>query len=104
MWIGMNTGWLSIVKNRNDERTLLVRARDLDHILAAFPDCDHFKDDTADYPYRAYITREEVSQRIAEGLMEIEYDNFKASVRDKHLLTAYDMVWGDIAMTYWEMR
>ena len=100
----MNTGWLSIVKNRNDERTLLVRARDLDHILAAFPDCDHFKDYTADYPYRAYITREEVARRIAEVLMEIEYDNFKGSVRDKHLLTAYDMVWGDIAMTYMGMR
>ena len=100
MWIGMNTGWLSIVKNRNDERTLLVRARDLDHILAAFPNCDHFKDNTADYPYRAYITREEVARRIAEGLMEIEYDNFKHSVEDKHLQTAYGMIWGDMAMMY----
>ena len=96
----MNTGWLSIVKNRNDERTLLVRARDLDHILAAFPNCDHFKDNTADYPYRAYITREEVARRIAEGLMEIEYDNFKHSVEDKHLQTAYGMIWGDMAMMY----
>ena len=100
----MNTGWLSIVKNRNDERTLLVRARSLKHILAAFPDCDHFKDTTADYPYRAYIDREEVAKKIAEELMNIQYDNFKASVKDSRLQNVYGTVWGDIAMTYWEMR
>lgn len=96
----MNNSWLSIVKNRNDERTLLVRARDLEHILVAFPDCDHFKDNTADYPYRAYIAREEVAEKIAKELTEIQYDNFKASVLDPVLLDTYHSVWTEIAMSY----
>ena len=100
----MNTGWLSIVENRNSEETLLVRARSLKHILNVFPDCDHFKDRTADYPYRAYIAREEVGSKIMDALLNINYDNFKNSVEDGKLHSAYELLWGDIAMSYHDER
>ena len=51
MWIGLSDGWLSIVANRNDDETLLVRARSESHIMSAFPDCDMFVLKYAEYHY-----------------------------------------------------
>jgi len=93
MWIALNEGWLSIVNNWNDEETLLVRARKLEHLTNVFPRCDHFKDYSADYPYRAYIEREEVGDVIKDRLMEIDYTNFKNSVEDNTLKGLYGDMW-----------
>ena len=93
MWICDNEGFLSIVKNRNDDETLLVRARTEKHLLSIFPYCELFTDAHADYPYRAYIDRNEVAEVIAMRLMQIDYDNFKGSVKDARLQGAYGGIW-----------
>lgn len=93
MWICLNDAFLSIVKNRNDDETLLVRARNPAHLLHVFPDCSIWSDEKADYPFRAYIERDEVAKIIGQRLMDIEYPNFKDSVKEHNLLSAYHKVW-----------
>ena len=104
MWIGLNDGWLSIVKNLYDEKTLLVRARSLKHLTNVFPECDYFKDSSADYPYRAFITREVVADVIANRLMEIEYPNFKNSVEDDKLHNVYNTLWNELYYSFMNER
>ena len=104
MWIAFNDAWLSIVENRNDEETLLVRARSKQHLLNIFPKCELFKDETADYPYRAYIEREHVANVVSDRLMKINYPNFKASVKDDKLGTAYSNIWSEIYFFYHDER
>ena len=93
MWIGLNDGWLSIVENWNNDDELLVRARKLIHLTNVFPDCDYFKDSDADYPYRAYISREQVGETIKQRLMATNYTNFKASVEDTQMKALYAEMW-----------
>ena len=104
MWIGLNDGWLSIVRNFNDEETLLVRARKLSHLTNVFPDCDYFKDSDADYPYRAYISREQVGETIKERLKNTSYTNFKASVRDNQLKGLYSEMWNLVYFRFVDER
>jgi len=96
MWIATNKGWLSIVKHRNKENTLLVRARNKNHIESIFEDAKVYEDADADYPYRADINDDEVSCIIGDLLMGINYDNFKASVDDYHYHHALVGVWQEM--------
>ena len=57
MWIVLNNSFLSIVKNRNDENELLVRARVSGDIEKVFNNADVFEDANADYKYRSYLDR-----------------------------------------------
>ena len=95
MWIVLNKSFLSIVKNRNNENQLLVRARVNGDIEKIFSDADVFEDKTADYKYRSYIDREIVANAIGKELMNINYDNFKSSVpkNDGIRSNAYMKVW-----------
>lgn len=104
MWIGLNDGWLSIVENWNDKDTLLVRARKLEHLLTAFPMCEYWRDLEADYPFRAYIPREQVAKVISERVKAIDYPNFKKSVKESKLLMAYNKVWEVLFYTFHSER
>jgi hypothetical protein len=95
MWIVLNKSFLSIVKNRNDKNTLLVRARVKGDINKVFQDADVFEDYNADYKYRSYVDRQVVANVISEELMNINYDNFKSSVSKDDIIrkNAYMNVW-----------
>ena len=95
MWIVLNKSFLSIVKNRNNENQLLVRARVNGDIEKVFPDTDVFEDKDADYKYRSYIDRKIVANEISKEIMNINYDNFKSSVSkdDFTRSNAYMNVW-----------
>ena len=95
MWIVLNKSFLSIVKNRNDENQLLVRARVKGDIEKVFENADVFEDENADYKYRAYIDRKNVADKISDELLKINYDNFKNSVsKDEYnRKNAYMNVW-----------
>ncbi len=96
MWIATNKGWLSIVRHRNKENTLLVRARNKNHIESIFEDAEVYEDADADYPYRADIHLYTVGTVIGDLLMGINYDNFKASVDDYHYHHALVGVWQEM--------
>ena len=93
MWICLNNAFLSVVQDRDDPETLLVRARVAGHIQQVFPEAKVFTDPKADYLYRAFIGRKAVAQAVAATVENIDYDNFKDSVDDDQLHVAYMKVW-----------
>jgi chorismate synthase len=95
MWICLNDSFLSIVADRDDKTMLLVRARAPGHIEAVFGDKYRVyrPEGRADYQFRANIPRVVVSSVIGELLAEIDYGNFKDSVRDDALHDAYMGFW-----------
>ena len=95
MWVVLNKSFLSIVKNRNNEKQLLVRARVNGDIKKVFETADVFQDANADYKYRAYIEKEIVASAISEEIINIDYDNFKNSVskNDNERKNSYMNVW-----------
>ena len=99
MWIVLNKSFLSIVKNRNNDSELLVRARVKGDIEKVFENADVFEDMNADYRYRSYITREVVSRVIYNELLKIDYDNFKSSVpkNEPQRAHAYMNVWSALS-------
>lgn len=102
MWLMLNTGFLSIVQPSDRDLAqfapagddlLLVRARAAGHIEAAFPDAEVLQVERRDYLYRAFIPRAQVAAKAAELVSAIDYGNFKGSVRNDALHTAYADCW-----------
>lgn len=93
MWIAYSDGWLSIVAHRDKPNHLLVRGRRREHLETLFPNVQVYVDEDADYAYRADVTRDDVANTLSEYVMDIEYDNFKNSVRDSELHHAYNALW-----------
>lgn len=83
MWIFLSSSFLSIVDKGDDTgQTLLVRARKKGDIERVFPSARLIEDGGTDYRFRARIDREEVAQRIADEVRNINYGNFKSTVRE----------------------
>ena len=82
MWIQFNNAFLSIVENRENTTELLVRGRVKGDIEKVFPEADVFEDNNADYKYRAFISKAIVAEKIMLKVTEINYDNFKNSVKE----------------------
>lgn len=97
MWLCFNDGFLSVVDKAEAVGCLMVRARRQGDIERYFPGAKVKKTPGNDYLFRAEIKREEVAQRVAEQVMGIGYDNFKDSVTDDRLHTAYGRVWGTMS-------
>lgn len=95
MWIFMNDSMLSIVEDHTDRtgNTLLVRARIQGDIESVFPNAKVRKGEGTDYLYRASINRSEVAMAILNRVTEIDYGNFKGSVKDDDRERAYMNVW-----------
>jgi len=96
MWIALSDGWLSIVSHRDKPDHLLVRARKASHIEKYFPDESIYENSNADYPFRADVLRTDAESIIAEYMSNIQYDNFKNSVRDIQLHFAFTTVHTDM--------
>jgi hypothetical protein len=103
MWIMLNNAFLSIVEpNPRDPAVagadlLLVRARVKGHIENVFPDAVGVEVPGRDYQFRAYLPRQLVADAIARNIAGIRYPNFKDSVKDGKLHSAYACVWGVMA-------
>ncbi len=94
MWLCTSNAFLSVVADRDNPDRLLVRARIAGHIERVFPTAQTFTDTGADYLYRAFIQREVVAQAVAANISKIDYDNFKDSVKDQDLHSAFSRIWG----------
>jgi hypothetical protein len=84
MWICTNTGFVSVVADRNDSTRLLVRARrkiDLQNVVG---DADILETPERDYRYRSFIDREKFKQIVVAGIDAITYGNFKNSVPEEY--------------------
>lgn len=95
MWISLNDAFVSIVAHKENPGILVVRARrkgDLHRALGAHIEEIESTPD-ADYAYRAFVARREVAGTIADAIATIDYTNFKSSVDDDALHSAYLHVW-----------
>jgi len=93
MWIFLKDAFLSIVDKDEDGTTLLVRARLEGDLERAFPGADVHETHDHDYRYRAQVDRETVAQALADRVRQVDYPNFKDSVRDPARHAAYMRVW-----------
>lgn len=93
MWICLNDAFLSIVAHYDDPNKLLVRARIKGDIERVFPDAVVYQREGSDYLYRADVQAGEVSVVIAHRITQIDYTNFKSSVKSRPLHDAYLGFW-----------
>jgi len=93
MWIVANDSFLSIVRDRNSPRRLLVRARRRGDLVAVFPEAEVIESREGDYRFRAFLPEEEVAQAIAKRVGDIDYGNFRDSIEDRDLLAFAQQVW-----------
>lgn len=93
MWICLNKAFLSIVRKDGKPNELCVRARRKKHINNVFPDAKVTKTPDADYMYRTYIDATEVAEAIKKEIENIQYTNFKNSVKEHGLHSAYGNFW-----------
>ena len=96
MWIQFNNAFLSIVENREKTIELLVRARVKGDIEKVFPEADVFEDNNADYKYRALISKVILAEKIMLKVTEINYDNFKNSVKEIERKNVYGNIWAEL--------
>ena len=93
MWVFLNDAFLSIVADRHSTDRLLIRARRRCDISRYFPEAEVLELDQADYRYRAFVCRPQVSRILATTVEDIDYDNFKSSVADQERHDVYMDVW-----------
>lgn len=97
MWLCLSDAFLSIVAVPDRPDVLKVRSRCPGHIEGLFPGCEVSCTPGRDYLYRSVVTRERVGKVLADHVCEIDYPNFKDSVMDSKLHTAYGDVWHRMA-------
>ena len=92
MWLYLKTGFYSIVhKPPCKEDELLVRVRskvDIEKLQKQLKtkyqfDGEIIDSPQADYAYRMIVPREIFASFIANAAMELDYDNFKNTIRGK---------------------
>lgn len=93
MWIFLNNAFFSIVANRDDPDTLLVRGRRRGDLESAFPRAAVTTTPDADYRFRAAIPRHEVAAAVGSAISALGYTNFEASVGDSDRHAAYSAIW-----------
>jgi hypothetical protein len=85
MWLLTTQGFYSVVAHRDRPGTLLVRARtrtDIEALRVQILDLAPFEDESADYRWRAEVSREQLAKAVAQLAEEIDYPNFKNAVAD----------------------
>ena len=94
MWLYTDRAFFSVVENRHDKTQFLVRGRYKGDIETFFPDAKVDVNAGTDYKYRAYLPKKLVQERFMEYMgKELDYTNFKNSVKDERRLAAYHDVW-----------
>lgn len=95
MWLSLNNAFLSIVKDADREGHLLVRARVRKHLQRVFPGAPILTLKDRDYRFRVSVPREMVARMLVEKVEDLEYTNFKDSVKDEDLSRMYHLWWSD---------
>jgi hypothetical protein len=96
MWICLSDAFVSIVAHREEPDALMVRARRAGDLERVFPGCEVTRTPRADYLFRATIPREDVAAALAREALRIGYPNFKDSVPDDALHSAYSGFWASM--------
>ena len=93
MWICLNNGFISAVRDGYDPTKLKVRARVKKHLQDLFPKHTIITTTDSDYRHRVIVERSEFAGFLAQKALAIDYGNFKDSVADDELHRAYVDMW-----------
>ena len=91
MWIFTETGFVSAVKKPQDNGLVSLRARDrssLDVITAKYG-TEIINTPHGDYPWRTFITNEQLAEWLSETALNLDYSNFKSKVYKVHPSSTY---------------
>ena len=97
MWFCFKSAFLSVVHKDCKADELLVRARVAGHIESVFPSAKVRETYGTDYLFRAVVKRKEVGRVLTDIAFHYKEPNFKNSVTDDALHTAYSRVWSVMA-------
>lgn len=92
MWVCLNDAFFSIVDDGHKDG-LLVRARRAGDLERHFAGFEVQETPARDYRYRARVGRMFLAETLYQAAMNIDYSNFKNSVKDHKLHDAYSQVW-----------
>jgi hypothetical protein len=98
MWLFTLNSFVSVVRHREDQERLLVRARrrdDLVGLLGVNWGKEVWEDLHADYRYRATLS-EKAFKKIISGYISrrLDYDNYKAAQKpDREFLNFLHEIW-----------
>ena len=87
MWLFTTQGLYSAVVHRDNRNLILVRARareDLEALQVQLPQIEIVETPEADYRWRADVDREKWRWFLSAEAGEIDYDNFKGAVGERH--------------------
>jgi hypothetical protein len=93
MWIFFNTGFISIVQDRNNSDLLIVRARRPEVLTKLWPQEPITVTNDSDYKYRVFISRPQMVKALSQEILTLDYGNFKSSVSDPTLSDLYHHIW-----------
>jgi hypothetical protein len=93
MWICLPDSFLSVVKDRDCDDGLLVRARNAQHLRYAFPESPVVHTSSADYAFRTYVSKQDLTVLLSRRIHDLHYPNFKATVVDSDLHDLYLEFW-----------
>ncbi len=82
MWIFTDKGFISAVRKNDRPDDVTVRSRDRESLVAVTGDTHDaiHQSPHGDYPYRAFVAPEALSQWVSEAVLGINYSNFKSQV------------------------
>ena len=93
MWVFLSNGFVSITRHKSHKDFLHVRARNPQHLLDIWPDCDVQITPYADYTARTSLPEAIVIRTIMNYMEEIDYSNFKNTIDDHQFKTMAMRVW-----------
>ncbi|MBT3651748.1 MAG: hypothetical protein HN541_00375 [Euryarchaeota archaeon] len=93
MWIFLSNGFVSITRHNSHKDFLHVRARNPQHLLNIWPDCEVQITPHADYTARTSLPELVVVHTIMNYMKEIDYSNFKNTIDDHQYKTMAMRVW-----------
>jgi hypothetical protein len=105
MWVFLNNAFFSIVQHREDDEMVVVRARVKGDLERAFGEQHEVVElGGSDYRFRMFLNKEYVSDVMKQKVLDIDYDNFKGSIRkqDYDRKHYYYNVWS--VMNYWQEK
>ena len=98
MWVFTRSGFISVVENRDDQNTVLVRSR-VRETLRGVPGSQILHTPENDYPYRVVSDKQAFANWLAEQAKNVDYGNFKAACSDCSVeyQDALHNVWWELA-------
>lgn len=93
MWICLNDGFFSVVRDTERPDGLMIRSRKRAHLERAFPALQVLTTPHADYRWRCFMHHEALASFMVDRIRTIDYSNFKDSVGDRQLHDLYADFW-----------